>query len=229
MLQTNSSKPFAYYVLTEKCLAPYLYESVALGNSSRCDVFVNSFKAKCDDQNFPPHITYLFDDTTTWSAGRNLLYYHVKSTGKQYFYHIFMDDDVIPVYTEHLIKFRNTEMKGDEYADISVPYLKSEKGLKDAIYIIKDGKSAWRQFEDDLLFESPAFAVTNYVVYNVESRLLIKRQWKEVCAKGKEMPWIVPTFYLDELFIAFHQEALPVMLPYTTMFEKLSWHISGKT
>ena len=134
MLQIHADKPFAYYILTEKCLTTYQLESFAFGNSSRCDVFVNSFKEICDDRNIPKHITY-------WSSGRNLLYYQVKQKIREYFYHIFMDDDAIPIYTEHVIKFRNATLSGDEFADVLGPYMKSANGLKDAIYMVKDGKS----------------------------------------------------------------------------------------
>lgn len=135
-----------------------------------------------------------------------------------------MDDDAIPIHTDHVIQFRKTFPN----AVFSRDYVKSDKGLKDGIYWQREGKPAWRLFEDDLLSQNPAFAITNYINGGRETRLLVKKHWKTVCAKRKEMPWIVPTFYLDEIFIAIHQEALPVLLPYTTLFENVTWWASGK-
>ena len=186
-------------------------------------MFVNSFREVCDYEDSPKHIHYIFK-RTTWSEGRNLVYNHAKVTGRQYRYHIFMDDDAFPIHTSHTIQFKE-EFPGPYFSD---RYIQSEKGLKDAISREEDGYSAWRLFEDDLLRHSPAFAVTNYIEGFKESRVRIQENWKIVCAKGKEMPWIVPTFYLDEIFIAFHNEALPILLPYTTIFEKITWWGSSK-
>lgn len=222
-------KPFVYYVLTEKCLPPLLLEQIALGDRKRCDVYVNSYKEKCYDKNTPKHIKYLYKPRTSWTRGRNFLYEYVKSHHKQYFYHIFMDDDVIPIYTEHLMEFTKTFRHRDGGEVLYTDYLQSEKGFKDAIYAEKEQKSAWRTFEDELLINSPAFAVTNYIRMPdaFESRQRMHKNWEEVCGI-KKMPWTVPTLYFDELFIAFHREALPIMLPYTTMFDHINWHLSGK-
>ena len=111
-------------------------------------------------------------------------------------------------------------------------YLISEMGLKEAIYLKKDGKSAWRAFEDDLVANSPAFGVSNFAKgrggYYFESRQTSRKYYQEVCPKGKEMPSVAPTFFLDECFIGFHHEAANILLPYTEMFEELNWTLSGK-
>lgn len=140
-----------------------------------------------------------------------------------------MDDDVLPIFTEHVIKFAKTFSHREGDAVLFEDYVQSEKGLKEAMYLEKDGKSALRLFEDDLLIHSPAFAVTNLIRLpdGFESRLRMHKHWEEVCTKGKEMPWVVPTFYFDELFVAFHREAVPILLPYTTSFDNISWHLSG--
>ena len=230
--QAQREKPFAYYVLTGKCLSPNVLEHNALGDSQRCDVYVNSYKEKCDDQRTPKHITYYFDKTTTWSTGRNLLFKNAQDTNRQYSYHIFMDDDVIPIYTEHYDQFaKNFNLKQNSF-QMYTEYLKSERGLKEAIYLKKDGKSAWRAFEDDLIANSPAFGVTNFAKgrggYYFESRHTSRKFYQEVFPKGKEMPSVAPTFFLDECFIGFHKEAATVLLPYTTMFEEINWTLSGK-
>jgi len=222
-------KPFVYYVLTEKCLPTYLLEFIALGDDSRCDVFVNSYKEECDDKRNQKHITYFFNSKTTWTSGRNFLYEKVKSTKRQYFYHVFMDDDIVPIFTRHVIDFGKTFSHREGDVSLFQDYVQSRKGLNDAKYVEENGKSAWREFEDDLLIHSPAFGVTNLIRLpdGFESRLRMHKHWEEVCGNEKEMPWIMPTLYFDELFIAFHREALPIMLPYSTMFDSISWHLSG--
>ncbi len=159
-----------------------------------------------------------------------MLYLHMKKLRKQYFYHIFMDDDVIPIYTQHLINFQKTHSQREGDLALFDKYLSADDGYKDAIYHENDKKSAWRAFEDDLIIQSPAFAVTNLIRLpdGFESRLRMHKHWEEVCKAGKEMPWIVATLYFDELFIAYHREAIPILLPYTTMFDDISWHLSGE-
>lgn len=227
--EVRIDKPFAYYISTEKCLPPYIVEFIALGNSKRCDVFVNSYQERCSNKNIPKHIFYFFHSKTTWTSSRNFLYAKVKQMERQYFYHIFMDDDVVPIYTDHVVSFGKTFSHREGDVTLFQDYIQSERGLKEAIYLEKDGKSAWRAFEDDLLINSPAFAVTNYIRLpdGFESRLRMHKHWEEVCLQGKEMPPVLPTLYFDELFIAFHREALPILLPYTTIFDDISWHLSG--
>lgn len=226
----RTDKPFAYYIQTEKCLPPYLLETIALGDASRCDVYVNSYKEECNSKSIPKHISYFFNSKTTWTSGRNFLYEKVKATKRQYFYHIFMDDDVVPIFTEHVVQFGKTFSHREGDVNLFQDYVQSKRGLQDAIYVEKEGRSAWRHFEDDLLINSPAFSVTNLIRLpdGFESRLRMHKHWEEVCASGKAMPHVVPTLYFDELFIAFHREALPIMLPYTIMFDTISWHLSGK-
>ena len=141
-----------------------------------------------------------------------------------------MDDDVTPIFTEHVIQFGKAFAHREGDATLYQHYVQSEKGLQDAILVEKEGKSAWRVFEDDLLIQSPAFAITNLIRLpdGFDARLRMHKHWEEVCSSAKEMPSIVPTLYFDELFIAFHREALPIMLPYTTMFDSISWHLSGE-
>ncbi len=98
-----------YLTQTEECLPDHLKS--ALGNSSacRCDVVVLSYKKVCNDTSLP-HIEYLFDKSTTWTTGRNLLFHskiHNRSEG--YLYFIMMDDDIEPCWTKlKTAKGRNT-------------------------------------------------------------------------------------------------------------------------
>eukprot|EP00794_Sanderia_malayensis_P004643 gene4643-5251_t len=141
-----------------------------------------------------------------------------------------MDDDVIPFYTKHMHNFRNTYSQREGDIALFEKYLSSKDGYEEAIYFRDENKkSAWREFEDDLIINSPAFAVPNLIRLpdGFESRMRMRKHWHEVCPPGKEMPSIVSTLYFDELFIAYHRQAVPILLPYTTKFDHLSWHLSG--
>ncbi len=101
-LQDNYSEPtrILYLTQTEECLPDHLKS--ALGNSSacHCDVVVLSFKKACNDTSLP-HVEYLFNSSTTWTTGRNLLFHskiHDRSEG--YLYFIMMDDDIQPYWAK---------------------------------------------------------------------------------------------------------------------------------
>ena len=98
--QTNmpsSKKPFIYLTQTGKCLPPNLASSAKIGDpeTCKCDVIVLSYKTGCEDRNHPPHISYIFDPTTTWASGRNLLFFNASKRATAYHYYIFIDDDVV--------------------------------------------------------------------------------------------------------------------------------------
>ena len=90
----NQPSRILYLVQTEECLPDHL--RLALGDSSacQCDVAVLSFKNICNDTSLP-HVTYLFNSSTTWTTGRNLLYYtNIHKQSERYLYYILMDDDI---------------------------------------------------------------------------------------------------------------------------------------
>ena len=92
-LQNRPSR-ILYLIQTEECLPSQL--RVALGNSSacQCDVVVLSYKSMCNDTSLP-HVRYLFNSSTTWTTGRNLLFYtNIYKRCDRYLYYIMMDDDV---------------------------------------------------------------------------------------------------------------------------------------
>ena len=84
-----------YLTQTEKCLPVYLKSPEVIGNTTacQCDVLVLSYKEECKDTSLP-HVKYIFQPSTTWNTGRNLLYDISKARDKFYLYYIFMDDDV---------------------------------------------------------------------------------------------------------------------------------------
>ena len=91
----NFSKPFLYLTQTNKCAPEHLLDHKSLGNPThcRCEVLVLSYKEKCNDLS-SPHVTYIFNSSTTWTTGRNLLYRTAMEMKKKYMYYIFMDDDI---------------------------------------------------------------------------------------------------------------------------------------
>ena len=84
-----------YLTQTEKCLPDFLNHHELLGDTTacQCDVLVLSFKEECKDTSLP-HVKYIFQTSTTWTTGRNLLYATAKAIDKFYLYYIFMDDDI---------------------------------------------------------------------------------------------------------------------------------------
>ena len=88
------AKPFLYLTQTEKCAPKHLLDHKSLGSPGqcRCEILVLSYKQKCNDVS-SPHVTYLFNSSTTWTTGRNLLY-RTAMEMKKYMYYIFMDDDI---------------------------------------------------------------------------------------------------------------------------------------
>ena len=90
------SKKFLYLTQTEKCIREPMRPPSALGNSSVCDVLVLSFMERCNDSSLAlPHISYIFNTSTTATTGRSELYYAAKRLDSNYLYYIFIDDDVI--------------------------------------------------------------------------------------------------------------------------------------
>ena len=89
------SKPFIYLTQTEQCLPQHLASSTGFGDGKtcNCDVIVLSYKKECGDEK-PLHISYVFAKESTWTTGRNLLYFVAIERIRHYHYYIFLDDDV---------------------------------------------------------------------------------------------------------------------------------------
>ena len=91
----TTSNPFIYLVQTEQCLPQNWASSTRIGDSKtcKCDVIVLSYKEECQDEK-PAHISYVFSKESTWTTGRNLLYFVAIERIRHYHYYIFLDDDV---------------------------------------------------------------------------------------------------------------------------------------
>ena len=94
------NKSFLYMTQTEHCLPDQLSDMNALGDSIVRDVIVLSYKKECRNISLP-HVTYIFNTSTTWTTGRTELYYAAKRLNKKYLYYIFLDDDmtIVPIFT----------------------------------------------------------------------------------------------------------------------------------
>ena len=90
-----AKKSFVYLIQTESCLSKYLASPEVLGDPSSCDcdVLVLNYKERCSNISLP-HVEYVFNSSTTWTTGRNLLYDLAMKRDETYHYYIFMDDDI---------------------------------------------------------------------------------------------------------------------------------------
>ena len=97
-VQVETSRPsrFLYLLQTESCLPDHLnsVETIGYASPCQCDVLVLSFKQICSVTP-SPHIEYIFNSSTTWTTGRNLLFKVARRRGEKYLYYIFMDDDIV--------------------------------------------------------------------------------------------------------------------------------------
>ncbi|XP_068721403.1 uncharacterized protein [Montipora capricornis] len=87
------TKPFIYLTQTEKCIPLPLRESIGINDTCNCDVIALSYQAECTKIS-SVNIAYLFDRNSTWSSGRNALYFAAVNRTPGYHYYIFLDDDL---------------------------------------------------------------------------------------------------------------------------------------
>ena len=87
------TKPFIYLTQTEKCIPLPLRESIGINDTCNCDVIALSYQAECTELS-SVNIAYLFDRNSTWSSGRNALYFAAVNRTPGYHYYIFLDDDL---------------------------------------------------------------------------------------------------------------------------------------
>ena len=85
---------FLYLTQTEECLTQQLRKALGDPAVCQCDVVVLSYKENCTDSSLP-HVRYIFNQSTTWATGRNLLFYtFIHNTSDAYLYYIMIDDDI---------------------------------------------------------------------------------------------------------------------------------------
>ncbi|XP_078354580.1 uncharacterized protein LOC144639181 [Oculina patagonica] len=93
--EQTTSKPFIYLTQTEQCLPAKLSSSRGIGDNKtcNCDVIVLSYRKECQEKK-RSHISYIFVRESTWTSGRNILYFVARERMRSYHYYIFLDDDV---------------------------------------------------------------------------------------------------------------------------------------
>ena len=191
--QDDKSKKFVYLLQTEECIPDPLRDLHALGNPEEClcDVIVLSFKKKCTVTP-PKHIEYLYDPSSTWTTGRNMLYEASKKKKRNYLYYFIMDDDVV---------------------------LKSKTN--------KPG-NPWRKFENFLERIEPAVAIADGS--HVQRAPIAFKQRQNLKCPGppfdEQKTEYVPSPRWEACLNAFHRDAVDHVLPYTTVFDKISWWVS---
>lgn len=96
-------KPFLYLTQAKQCIHPLKASSEQIGDpkTCNCDVIVLSYGNECREKGNASHITYLFDTTTTWASGRNVLYYAAMKRKPGYHYYIFMDGDTVLNFNDY--------------------------------------------------------------------------------------------------------------------------------
>ena len=95
-LNVKPRQRFLYMIQAERCIPDHLVSNESFGDTlyCQCDVLVLSYKQACPTI-WPLHIQYLYNSSTTWTTGRNLLYEAAMKRSEKYLYYIFMDDDIV--------------------------------------------------------------------------------------------------------------------------------------
>ena len=102
---------FLYLTQTEECLPQQLRKALGDPAVCQCDVAVLSYKESCTDSSLP-HVRYIFNQSTTWTTGRNLLFYtFIHNTSDAYLYYIMIDDDLE-------VRWLKAGNKGDPWREI---------------------------------------------------------------------------------------------------------------
>ena len=105
-----------YNTRDEKKLSSKLFYDIqtrALGDPAvcQCDVAVLSYKQNCTDSSLP-HVRYIFNQSTTWTTGRNMLFYtFIHNTSDAYLYYIMIDDDME-------VRWLKAGNKGDPWREV---------------------------------------------------------------------------------------------------------------
>ena len=84
-----------YLVQAESCIPQNMASFLERQPSTERDVMVLSWRKPCIDwtRNLS-NVVYIFDNTTTWSSGRNRLYGIALNRSHEYLYYIFLDEDI---------------------------------------------------------------------------------------------------------------------------------------
>lgn len=204
---SHGPKKFVYLVQAESCLLEHLtsFLKIAERSSQHRDVLVLSWGQQCFDSSTNlSNVVYFYNNDTTWSSGRNILYRLATNRKDKYRYYIFMDEDIEFFYTSNTTQ--------DIYSE----------GTKHPL----------EAFENFLLSYEPAVGLCNYCS-RCGKHLPDGSFVSALCCSARPATGILPpilpvTISFDAAFNAFHADAIQHILPYRLDYEKISWWESQK-
>ena len=201
-MESKASPPFIYLTQTEQCLTPSLIQTLELSDplKCRCDVIVLSYKTECLEKS-ASHITYLFDNETTWGSGRNKLYFHAMQRKLDYLYYIFLDDDITLKFSEAAKPEMKRRTPISVFQDWLLDY---EPAVGVGDYEVHDGSSTLR----------------------LRMRTACNKfDFKKVV---EQTTLANPTILFDPLLNAFHAKAVSHIFPMEISHENHNWWLTDK-
>ena len=197
-----SERKFVYMMNAEQCLPDHLASSEAIGNATACDceVMVLSYKRPCNDTSLR-HVEYLYDPSTTWSSGRNVLYEAAMARDQRSLYYIIMDDDI--------------QLEAKDKLNIPNPWRAFERSL-----LLYEPAIAAPTWTDPEVPNDPRVWFLR-VLYSYRRKLGC-----ELSARSSDF---IPVVHFDAAFDAFHRDSLRAgILPYSTEYDDVSWWFSQR-
>ena len=198
--KSTKERTFLYLVNTEQCLPDHLKSSKTIGSATACDceVLVLSYKLKCNDTSLH-HVEYLFDPSSTWSTGRNLLYETANARDKRFLYYIFMDDDI--------------ELEAKDKMVIANPWRVFEQSL--LLYQPAIAAPTWSSFANN-------DSCPDVRVWCL-SGIYWSRKMLGCELNTSDSTDFIPVAFWDAAFNAFHHTSVGHILPYATVYDDISW------
>ncbi len=198
----SSRRPhrFLYLLQTESCIPTYFRAESALGNTleCECEVLVLSWKTPChmNDTSSLSHVEYLFNPSTTFASGRNLLYREAMKREELYLYYTILDDDV-------QLQMMNNETGRD-----------------------KNPWKVYREFlaNTEPALGVLAFAIRS--TRRKGSLLWHFKRWKTQGCSMNGINESLPISYSDAVYNAFHYRAINYLMPLPEKYDAKSWWYS---
>ena len=106
-------------------------------------------------------------------------------------------------------------------------FLDDDVSLKFNIFTPPEMKELqpFRVMEDWLLDYEPVVGVLDYQVHNGAETLLERR--RRNCGMNATVT-VLPTIFYDQILNAYHYKAIDHILPYPTLYDNMSWYVTGK-
>ena len=188
-----------YLVQAESCISQHIASFLERQPSTERDVMVLSWRKPCIDwtRNLS-NVVYIFDNTTTWSSGRNRLYGIALNRSHEYLYYIFLDEDI------------------EFYFTANTPRDIISRGTEDPL----------TAFENFLRGYEPAIGLCNYC--SRCGKLLAALCSSPRTTTGRLPTILPATISFDAAINAFHAKAIRSLLPYRLDYEAISWWESQK-